>query len=196
MSARRTTQVGEGGRANRLRPGSRLRGQAAVAGVIVGTVVVGLIYAVEPQSPRNFLDRLILLVDADAYGANRRGGELLRLHAERARSAGADSLALAIEWAAARAYARAAASAADPRQELSANDGLADVYLHLGHVYLARGRGGPLGLGRDAGELSVAENIAACVVSLAPTRRRGELNAYLEQLEEVLKRPAAGRCPT
>jgi hypothetical protein len=172
-----------------------LRGQIAPLGAALLTLAVVLTYVVEPQTPRDFLDRLALLVDGDAYGPNLRGGELARSRAARARSAGSDSVAEGFEWEAARAYTRAAGSAPGSREELAANDGLADVYLALGHSYLARGRGGLLGVGRDEEELAVAESIGACAVGLAPTRRRGQLNAFLEELEEELERPVSGRCP-
>jgi hypothetical protein len=187
---------------NKQRPAGRspkaasLRAGAAVAGLCLSTVAVLLVYGTQPQSPRDFLDRLTLLVDSEAYGANLRSGESLHLRAARARAARADSTAEALEWEAARAYARAAASASGPAEELSANDGLAGALLVLGHDYLARARGGLFGLGRDRDELSVAEDIAACFVALSPTRRRNELNAFLQQLEEELERPVAGRCPT
>ncbi len=159
------------------------------------TAAVVLAYVTEPQTPRDFLDRLALLVDEGAYGPNLRSGKLARSRATRARNVGSDSAAEELEWLAARAYTRAAGSAPGSREELAANDGLADAYLVLGHGYLARGRGGLLGVGRDEEELAVAENIGACVVGLAPTRRRGELNTFLEELEKELERPVSGRCP-
>ena len=173
-----------------------VRTGAAVAGLCLSTLAVLLVYATQPQSPREFLDRLTLLVDAEAYGANLRIGESLHSQAARARAARTDGWAEALEWEAARAYARAAASASSPGEELAANDGLADALLVLGHEYLQRGRGGLFGLGRDRAELRVAEDVAACIVALSPTRRRKELNAFLEQMEEELGRAVQGRCPT
>lgn len=160
------------------------------------TLAVVLVYVTQPQSPRDLADRLHLMLDSEAYGANLRRGESLHLSAVRARAAGADSVAGALEWAAAGAFATAAAAAAGPREELAANDGLADVLLVLGHDYLARGRGGPFGWGQDRDALAMAENIAACAVALSPTRRRKELDVFVQQLEEELERPVAGRCPT
>ncbi len=173
-----------------------LGGGAAMAGLCLLTVTVLLAYGTQPQNPRDFLDRLTLLVDSEVYGANLRRGESLHLRAARARAARADSAAEALEWEAARSYARAAASAAESSEELAANDGLADALLVLGHEYLARGRGGLFGMGRDRDELRVAEDIAACFVALSPTRRRKELNEFLQRLEEELERSVAGRCPT
>lgn len=168
---------------------------AALTGLCLLTFVVLLIYGTQPQNPRDLLDRLTLLVDSEAYGANLRSGESLHIRAARARAARADSTAEALEWEAARAYARASASASGPGEELAANDGLADALLVLGHDYFARGRRGLFGLGRGRDDLRVAEDIAACFVALSPTRRRKELNAFLQQLEEELERPVAGRCP-
>jgi hypothetical protein len=185
----------EVGRANFAAASGAVRRQIAPLVTALLTVAVALTYVTEPQTPRDFLDRLALLVDARAYGPNLRGGRLARSRAARARSAGSDSVAEGLEWEAARAYTRAAVSAPGSREELAANDGLADVYLALGHSYLARGRGGLLGMGRDEEELAVAESIGACVVGLAPARRRGELNAFLEELEGELERPVSGRCP-
>jgi len=173
-----------------------VRAGAALAGLCLSTLAVLLVYATQPQSPRDVLDRLTLLVDAEAYGANLRIGESLHSQAARARAARTDGRAEALEWEAARAYARAAASASGPAEELAGNDGLADALLVLGHEYLQRGRGGPFGLGRDRAELRVAEDIAACFVALSPTRRRKELNAFVEQMEEELERTVQGRCPT
>jgi hypothetical protein len=183
------------GRAKSAAATGAVRRQIAPLVAALLTLAVVLTYVTEPQTPRDFLDRLALLVDGDAYGPNLRAAELARSRAARARNAGSDSVADGLEWEAARAYARAAASAPGSREELAANDGLADVYLALGHGYLARGRGGLLGVGRDEEELAVAERIGACAIGLAPTRRRGELNAFLEELEEELERPISGRCP-
>jgi hypothetical protein len=180
----------------RLAAAASLRAGAALAGLCLSTVTVVLLYGTQPQSPRDFLDRLTLLLDPAAYGANLRSGESLHLRAARARAARAGSTAEALEWAAARAYARAAASAGESSEELEANDGLADALLILGHDYFARGRGGLFRLGRDRDELRVAEDIAACFIALSPTRRRKELDAFVQQLEEDLERPVAGRCPT
>ncbi|MGD8699876.1 MAG: hypothetical protein PVJ43_11330 [Gemmatimonadales bacterium] len=172
-----------------------LRAGVALAGLCFLTLLVLFAYATQPQSPRDFLDRLTLLVNREAYGASLRTGESLHRQATRARAARADSLAEVLEWEAARAYARAAASAGESSRELAANDGLADALLILGDDYLARGQGRLFGLGRDRDDLRVAEDIGACFVGLAPTRRRKELDAFLERLEEELERPLAGRCP-
>jgi hypothetical protein len=167
----------------------------AVAGLVLLTLAVAVTFALEPQGAGDFRDRLILLVDGDAYGANLRRGGLLQSQARRARTVEADSLAEALEWSAVRAFRRAAGAAAGPRQELAANDAVAEVYLVLGWRYLASGRGGRFGIGRDVEKLEAAADIAACVAGLNPTRRRGELNAFLEEVEEVLERPVSGRCP-
>jgi hypothetical protein len=180
----------------RLAEAANLRAGAALSGLCFLTVMVLLVYATQPQSPRDFLDRLTLLVDSEAYGPNVRSGESLHSRAVRARAVRADSMAEALEWEAVRAYGRAAASAPGPAEELAANDGLADALLILGREYLVRGRGGPFGLGRDRAELRVAEDIATCFVALSPTRRRKELDAFVQQLEEELERTVAGRCPT
>ncbi len=181
--------------ADRYSRAAGVRTVAALAGLCLSTLAVLLVYSTQPQSPIDLMDRLTLLVDAEAYGANLRSGESLHSQAARARAVRADSTAEALEWESARAYARAAASASSPAEELAANDGLADALLVLGHEHLQRGRGGPFGLGRDRAELRMAEDIAACFVALSPTRRRKELNAFLEQMEEELERTVQGRCP-
>jgi hypothetical protein len=134
-------------------------------------------------------------VDDGAYGPNLRCGERLFGRAARAEAVGLDSIAEGLVWEAARAFEKAAASAAGPREELAANDRLADALLDLGVRHLARGQGGRFGIGRETEELEAAEDIAACVVSVAPTQRRAAVNAFLVELEEELERPAKGRCP-
>jgi hypothetical protein len=171
------------------------RDAVAVGALAVLTLAVALAYALEPQGPRDLGDRVALWVNDEAYGANLRSGELLVGQADRARAAGADSLAEALERRAVRAFGRAAEAAAGPRDELVANDALADVYLSLGRSYLARGRGGRFGIGRDPEKLGMAEDIAACAVGLNPTQRRAELDVFLQALEEELERPLSGRCP-
>jgi len=106
-----------------------------------------------------------------------------------------DSIAESLLWGAAGAFERAAASAAGPREELEANDRLADAYLGLAVRHLARGRGGRFGVGRETEELRAAEDIAACVVGVAPTQRRAAVNAFIVELEEELERTAEGKCP-
>ncbi|MGD8866866.1 MAG: hypothetical protein PVI01_04535 [Gemmatimonadales bacterium] len=188
----------DGGRrpSGRSATASRLRDVAVTASLALVTLAVVLVYVTQPQSPTDLADRLVLMLDSEAYGANLRRGESLHLRAARARGAGVDSTAEASEWGAARAFAAAAAAAAGPSEELAANDGLADVLLVLGHDYLARGRGGLFGWGQDRDVLAMAESVAACAVTLSPTRRRRELDAFVQQLEEELERPIAGRCPT
>lgn len=195
MSGDSVAAANEGRRPWRSAPVARLRAVVITASLPLATLMVVLMYITQPQSPRDFVDQITLLLDSDAYGANLRSAESLHLRAGRARAARADSVAEALEWAAVRAFAVAAAAAAGPREELAANDGLAAGLLILGHDYLGRGRGGLMGLGRDREELRVAEDIAACAVALSPTRRRRELDAFVLQLEEELERPIAGRCP-
>ena len=167
---------------------------AAAAGLILMSLAVAAAYVAEPQTPQDFLDRLVLLVDGNAYEPHLRIGERNLRRAIRAEGIGADSLAVAFRWAAARAYARAGEAAPGPREALAANDRLSDAYLELGGYYMERGRGAAFGLGRDEESLEAAERVAACVVGLAPTRRRVAINAFLEELEEELERPPAGRC--
>jgi hypothetical protein len=76
-----------------------------------------------------------------------------------------------------------------------ANDRAADVYLQLGWKYLEQGRGGAFGFGRRPATLAAAEWAASCVVGIAPTRRRAEINAFIAELEDILDRPPAGVCP-
>lgn len=187
---------GSGRGSARPAAGARLRDVAVTASLPLVTLAVVLVYVTQPQSPRDLADRLALMLDPEAYAANLRKGESLHLRAVRALTAGADSTAETLEWGAARAFATAAAAAAGPGEELAANDRLADVLLALGHDYLARGRGGLFGWGQDRDVLATAEGIAACAVTLSPTRRRRELDAFVQQLEEELERPIAGRCPT
>lgn len=179
----------------RLGDGQTWRNVAAVAGLLVLSLAVAAAYVMEPQSPRDFGDRLALVLDGEAFGPNLRDAERLYARAGRALEIGADSLAEYLLRRSQRAYARASAGAPGPREEMAANDGLADTYLELGWRHLARGRGGRFGLGRRPESLEAAERVAACVVGIAPTRRRVEINEYVEELEAVLERPPAGRCP-
>lgn len=195
MTAESVTAADERRLSGRSAVAARLRAVAVTASLPLATVAVVLIYFTQPQSPRDLVDRITLLLDSDAYGANLRSAESLHLRASRARAARADSVAEALEWEAIRAFAIAASAAAGPGEELVANDGLAMGLLILGHEYLRRGRGGLMGLGRDREELRMAEDVAACAVVLSPTRRRRELDVFVEQLEEELERPIAGRCP-
>ncbi len=180
-------------------PGLRRRGlwldAAAIVGLLIATAVVVLAYAIGPQSPADFNDRILLAVDKGLYGPGFRVGDRLQVRASRARLVGRDSLADALEWSAARAFFGAAEAAPGPREEMSANDRMADSYLQLGWSYLAEGRGRRFGLGRRSDALRAAEDIGACVVSVAPTRRRVEINTFVEDLEKALGRPMAGRCP-
>ncbi len=179
----------------RLREPGTWRSLVAVAVLVVLTVSVAVIYAVQPQSPSDLFDRITLLADREAFGPLLRHGERTRLRAERAEAAGEDSLAVALRWEAARTFERAGVFAPGPREEMAANDDLADTYLALGWRYLERGRGGRFGIGRRRDALEAAEHVAACVVGVAPTRRRSEINAFVQALEDVLDRPPAGRCP-
>jgi hypothetical protein len=179
----------------RLGDGQVWRSVGAVVGLVVLSLAVAAAYVVEPQSPRDFGDRVALAVDGQAFGPNLRQGERLYARAGRALEIGADSLADDLLRRSRRAYGRASAGAPGPREEMTANDGLADTYLELGWRHLARGRGGRFGLGRRDESLESAERVGACVAGIAPTRRRVQINEYIEELEAVLERPMAGRCP-
>jgi hypothetical protein len=179
----------------RLGDGQVWRNVAAVAGLLVLSLAVLAAYVAEPQSPRDFGDRLALAVDGEAFGPNLRDGTRLYARAGRALEIGADSLADHLLRRSLRAYGRASASAPGPREEITANDGLADTYLELGWRHLTRGRGGRFGLGQRPESLEAAERAGTCVVGIAPTRRRAQINEYVEELEAVLERPIAGRCP-
>ena len=178
-----------------LRNGRAWEGAAAIAGVASLSLLVVLAYVLRPQGPREFIDQIVLAVDRDAYGPGLRNGERLLQRAKRAEAASMDSVAESLAWSAADAFRRAATAAVGPREELAANDRLADTYLSLGLGYLQRGRGGRFGIGRRSELVQAAENVAACVVGVAPTQRRAEVNAFIEELERALERPAAGRCP-
>lgn len=167
----------------------------AAAGLGGLTLITILIYSLDPQGPRDLVDRVSLAVHPDAYGPNVRLAESRLGRADRARLAGADSLAEALAWKAAEAFRRAAAGAETPRRRLAANDRAADTYLELGRAYLERGRGGVFGLGRRPVALARAERVAACVVGMAPTQRRVQIDAFVQEIETVLERPIAGRCP-
>lgn len=179
----------------RLREGDVWRNVAAATGLLILSLVVAAAYVTEPQSPSDFADRLVVAVDGEAFWPNLRSGDRLHRRAARAREIGADSLAGYYQWRSVGAYGRASAGAPGPRETMAANDGLADAYLDLGWEHLARGRGGRFGLGRRSEELEAAERVALCVVGVAPTRRRAEIDAFVEELEGVLDRPIAGRCP-
>jgi hypothetical protein len=183
------------GAVRRLRDGRLWWNVGAVGGLVLLSLAVAAAYVVEPQSPKDFADHLTLAVDGGAFGPNLREGERLYARAGRALEAGADSVAEHLLRRSLRAYGRASAGAPGPREELAANDGLADTYLELGWRQLARGRGGRFGLGRRPESLESAERGAMCVVGIAPTRRRAQINEYVEELEAVLERPIAGRCP-
>lgn len=179
----------------RFRDPGLWRGLGAGVGLALFTVLVAAAYVMEPQSPRDFADRLTLAVGGDAYGPNLRSGSRLYARAVRARAAGADSLADAYLWRAAAVYTRASEAAPGPRETMVANDGLSAAYLDLGWRYLERGRGGVFGLGRQPEALAAAERVASCLAGVAPTRRRAQINTFLVELEETLERPVSGRCP-
>lgn len=163
-----------------------------LAGLTVG---VSVVFVTQPQSARDLLDRAMLgLLPEEGYGASMRTGERLLQRALRLEAAGADSLAEALEWEAATAFRGASEVARGPRAEMAANDRLAETYLGLGWRYLERGRGRVFGLGRREAELRAAERVAACVVGIAPTRKRAEINAFVGELEEVLDRSIEGGC--
>jgi hypothetical protein len=158
------------------------------------TAVAAVVYLVEPQSPRDLLDRVLLRFDVGEYGASLRVGERTLGRAWSAWEADADALGGALEWDAARWFSRASAAAPGPREQMLANDRLADVYLEIGRRELERGKGGVLGFGRHAGALREAERAASCLLGIAPTRRRGQINGLVEALESELERPLAGGC--
>ena len=181
---------------NKLRLSRRtLQNVLAVAGLVALTIAVAVLYALGPQGPRDFIDRVTLSVDENAHEPNLRAGERLLAGALKAEAEGDDSRADDLELRAARAFERAAMSAPGSREEMLANDRAADAYLALGRRQLERGRGSGFGIGRHAGALGTAERAAACLVGLAPTRRRGQINAFLVELEEVLERPLSEGCP-
>ena len=168
----------------------------AVTGLSFLTLLVVFIYVTRPQRPRELIDQVLLTLNDDAYGPSLRLGEGLVRRASRADAAGADSMADALLWRAGRSFARAANGARDdPRRRMRANDRAADVYLQLGWKYLEEGRGGAFGFGRRPATLAAAERAASCVVGLAPTRRRAQINALIAELEDILDRPTAGVCP-
>lgn len=171
------------------------RAVAAVLALLALTLAVSLIYTMKPQSPVDFTDRLVLQFNIDAYGPNLRAGQRLQRRADRAASMGADSLAESLEWRAAHAFARSGAGAPGPNEARIANDRAADVYLTLGREYLSQGRGVVLGYGRRVDRLLIAERAAVCAAALNPTERRGEINAFVAEVEDALERPPAGRCP-
>jgi hypothetical protein len=166
-----------------------------VGALLAATLVAVTAYGIKPQSPQDFLDRVQLAVGIAGYRPNLRIGERWQARSLRADAAGADSLAEAFRWRATRSLARAAVAAPGAKEELTANDRLAAVYLDLGWRYLERGRGRRFGLGRRRDALEAAERVAGCVAGLAPTQLRSEINAFIVQLEKALDRPAAGRCP-
>jgi len=174
---------------------ARWAGVVSMAGLMILTLAVALVYALRPQRPADLAYRVVLALDADAYGPNLRLGEGYLERAQKVGLAGADSLAESLTWRAARVFQRAAAGASTPRLRLAANDRAADAYLSLGRGYLERGRGRAFGLGRRPAALMAAEQVAACAAGIAPTRRRSQINAFVEELEAVLERPIAGRCP-
>lgn len=160
------------------------------------TLLVALAYVTRPQGPRDLVDHVLVALDDGAYAPRLRLGEGLVRRASRAEAAGADSLADALRWRAGRSFARAANGAqGEPRRRMLANDRAADVYLQLGWKYLEQGRGRAFGLGRRPTTLAAAERVASCVVGIAPTRRRAQINAFISELEDVLDRPITGGCP-
>lgn len=163
-----------------------------LAGLTAGVFVV---FVTQPQSAQELLDRALLgLLPEQGYSASMRTGERLLERALRLEGAGVDSVAEALEWEASDAFRRASMVARGPRAQMAANDRLAETYLGLGWRYLERGRGRAFGLGRREEDLSAAERVAACVVGIAPTRKRGEINAFIEELEEVLDRSMEREC--
>ena len=173
---------------------SGLKTGAAVGALAAASVFVALLYAVQPQSPRDFLDRLVLAANPDIYAPNLRTAERLLERASRAETLSRPVEAESLRWEAASRFGRAGASAPDPRLATRANDGAAGVYLSLGWRLLERGRG-ILGFRRDPDSLRRAEIVAICVAALAPTGARAEINRFLESVEDELGRPPTGSCP-
>jgi hypothetical protein len=180
---------------DRLKSGATWRGLGAACGLAALTALVSVVYALQPQGPGDFVDRLTLLAGGEAYGPHMRRAERVLGAAVRAEAVGDDTLTVALEWGAAREFAGASAAAPGPREEMLANDRLADVYLSLGRRYLERGRGLGFGVGLDREALGFAEQVAACVVGIAPTRRRSQIDRFVVELEEILDRPPSGWCP-
>lgn len=165
---------------------------AVLASLTAGVCVV---FVTQPQSPRDLLDRTMLsLVPEQGYGASMRTGERLLQRALRLEAAGVDSIPEALEWEAADAFRHASEVARGPRAGMAANDRLAETYLGLGWRYLERGRGGVFGFGRRDDQLEAAERLGACVVGIAPTRKRAEINAFVQELESALDRSVERGC--
>jgi hypothetical protein len=167
----------------------------AGATLFVATSIVALAYVHQAQSARDLIDQTLLVVAPRNYGANVRMAERYLARAEVEERTGVDEDAERLFWAAAHGFARAAGEAPGPRQAVAANDRAARLYLALGRDHLARGRGRVFGLGRRPEALALAERAAACVVGLAPTGLRREIDAFVSEVEEVLDRRVAASCP-
>ena len=171
------------------------RAAGALAILLAATLSVALTYVLQPQSPRDFIDRIALSVRPQAYGPNLRVAERQLRRAVTAEGEGKVEIAESLRWEAAHGFAGAGESTPDGRDALAANNRAARIYLALGWTYLERGRGGILGIGRSDPNLEGAEVAAACVAGLAPTQARAAINRFLVELEEELERPPAGSCP-
>ncbi len=177
-----------------LRRPARWRSVLLVSVLALETGLALVIYAVEPPSVGALVDAAVRTLDRDAYGPTVREAERRLRSADRAASSGLEERADALRWEAARLFALAGEGATDPSRTLDANDRAVATYLELGREALARGRGRFLGLGGDSDALGRAERAGACAAPIAPTRLRPQVNAYLEDLEDVLDRAPSGRC--
>lgn len=167
---------------------------ASVGVVLLATLWVALAYRTQPQSPADLVDRAVLIAFPAAYGANYRLAARQLRQADRMAGLEMRQQAESLRWQAARRFARAGDSAPGAEAAIQANDRAASVFLALGWAYLRAGRGGALGIGGDRAQLAKAEESAACVVGLAPTRARPDINVFVEELEKALERPPVGSC--
>ncbi len=167
---------------------------AGVGVVLLATLVVGLAFRTQPQSPADLADRVVLIAFPDAHGPNYRIAERQLRQADRLAALERLQQAESLRWQAARRFARAGDSGLGAEAAMEANDRAANAFLALGWAYLRAGRGGALGIGGDRAQLANAEKSAACVVGLAPTRARADINAFVEELEKVLERAPSGIC--
>ena len=178
----------------KLRTPETLSALAGFGVVLLATLVVGLAYRTQPQSPADLADRVFLIAFPDAYGPNFRLADRQLRQADRLAALERLQQAESLRWQAARRFARAGDSGLGAEAAMEANDRAANAFLALGWAYLRAGRGGALGIGGDRAQLANAEKSAACVVGLAPTRARADINAFVEELEKVLERAPSGIC--
>lgn len=175
--------------------GAALRQGLALLALAVSTSLVALAYAYQPSSPLDLLDRTVLLLNGDAFGPTVRVAERSERSARLADREGSEELADSLFWTAAHHFARAGSRASGPQDAIRAHDRAARLYLELGYENLSRGRGRILGIGRRPEALKRAELAAACVRGLAPTSARADIDRFVEEVESVLERPVAARCP-